>query len=99
MDVALYTRQKSTRPWLGRVLSLLAGGKDFVVHWYKKRSRSTVYQASFNSNGTPFTSTMSTDTVMLWNFSDNKTENSFEVSSEWLEKIMKHYYDHDLCYI
>ena len=31
MDVALYTRQKSTRPWLGRVLSLLADGKDLFA--------------------------------------------------------------------
>ena len=99
MDVALYTRQKSTRPWLGRVISVLAGGQDFVVRWFKKKSRSTVYQASSNPNGTPFTSTMSADSVMLWNFSDNKTENSFEVSSEWFEKIMKHYHDHDSCYI
>ena len=99
MDVALYTKQKSTRPWLGRVLSVMPGSKDFIVQWYRKKPRSGVYAASFNPNGTPFTSTMSSDSVMLWNFSDMRTDDSFELSTEWLNKIMKTYDDHDSCYI
>jgi hypothetical protein len=99
MDVVLYTRQKSTRPWLGRVLSVMPGGKDFLIQWYKRRTKSLVFYASVKPDGTPFTSTMSTDCVMVWNFSDNKTNESFELSNEWFEKIMKNYSDHDSCYI
>ena len=35
MDVAIFTLQKSTRPWLGRVVSVMPGGKDFLIQWYK----------------------------------------------------------------
>ena len=33
MDVAIYTQVKNTRPWLGRVISIMPGGQEFVVHW------------------------------------------------------------------
>ena len=35
MDVVIFTLQKSTRPWLGRVVSVMPGGKDFLIQWYK----------------------------------------------------------------
>ena len=35
MDVAIFTLHKSTRPWLGRVVSVMPGGKDFLIQWYK----------------------------------------------------------------
>lgn len=98
MDVAVYTRVSSTRPWLGRVVKVLTGGLDFEIQWFKRKSKSLVFYSSTNSDGTPFTSLMSTDTVMLWNFSDNKSDNSFQLSQEWFDKIMKEYADHDQCY-
>ena len=98
MDVAIYTQVKNTRPWLGRVISIMPGGQEFVVHWYQRMSRSLSFNASV-VNGAPFTSTLSTDSVMMWNFSDNQTEDSFEVSREWYSKINKEYIEHDLCYI
>ena len=99
MDILLYTRQKATRPWLGKVLSISPGGKTFSLQWYKRKSRALVFHASVTPDGSPFTATMSTDSVMLWNFADNKTVDSFDVSPEWYEKILKSYSDHDACYI
>jgi hypothetical protein len=99
MDVAIFTLQKSTRPWLGRVVSVMPGGKDFLIQWYKRKSKSLVFHASVNNNGTPFTSVMSSDSVMLWNFSDNRSVSSFELSQEWFNRIVKEYCDHDLCYV
>jgi hypothetical protein len=99
MDVAIFTLQKSTRPWLGRVVSVMPGGKDFLIQWYKRKNKSLVFHASVNNNGTPFTSVMSTDSVMLWNFSDNRSVTSFELSQEWFNRIMKEYCDHDVCYV
>ena len=97
MDVAIFTESKSTRPWLGRVVAVKPGCKEFVVHWFQRRSRSLFFHASM-TNGEPFTSTLSTDSVMLWNFTDSRTDDSFELSTEWYDKIMKEYSDHDLCY-
>ena len=97
MDVAIFTESKSTRPWLGRVVTVKPGCKEFVVHWFQRRSRSLLFHASM-SNGSPFTSILSTDSVMLWNFSDKRTADSFELSREWYDRIMNEYSDHDLCY-
>lgn len=97
MDVAIYTQVKSTRPWLGRVISIMPGGKEFIVHWFKRMTRSLSFSASV-VNGAAFTSALSTDSVMMWNFSDNQTEDSFEVSQEWYNKILKEYSEHDICY-
>ena len=97
MDVAIFTESKSTRPWLGRVIEVKPGCKEFVVHWFQRRSRSLLFHASM-SNGAPSTSILSTDSVMLWNFTDRRTADSFELSQEWFDKIMTEYSDHDLCY-
>ena len=98
MDVSVYTHTKSTRPWMGRVVKILTGGNEFEIQWFKRRTKSMTFFAASNSDKSPFTSVMSTDAVMLWNFSDNRTENSFELSQEWFAKIMKEYSDHDQCY-
>ena len=98
MDVVVFTHTKSTRPWMGRVKKILTGGKEFKIHWFKRRTKSLVFFGALNSDGTPFTSIMSTSCVMLWNFSDHKTGESFELSQEWFNKIMTMYDDHDQCY-
>ena len=59
-----------------------ANGQEFVVHWSQRMSRSLTFNASA-VNGSAFTSTLSTDSVIMWNFCDNQTEDSFEVSREW----------------
>ena len=98
MDVAIFTQIKSTRPWLGRVLSVMSSGEEFTIQWFGRKNKSLLFVAS-EVNGTPFTSTLSTDSVMMWNFTDKKTDKSFELSQEWHDKIMKEYLDHDLCYV
>ena len=98
MDIAVYTESKKDRPWLGRVLKIQADSSTFEVQWFKRRGRSATFQAMFSEYGTAYSSTLDTNTVMLWEFGDNKTENSFEISKEWYIKIMEEYKSHDMCY-
>ena len=37
MDVCLFTENKDTRPWLGRVLDVFPETQEFKVHWYEVR--------------------------------------------------------------
>ena len=97
MDVAVYTSTVSSRPWVGRVLSLLENGR-FLVNWFKRKGRSSTYQALYNKDGTRYTSVLLLETVMLWEFSENKTLETFDISRQWLEKIYDEYSSHDLCY-
>ena len=99
MDIAVYTRSKRDRPWLGRVLNVHENGETFEVQWFKKRGRSGTFQALTNPDGTRYTSVLASDTVMLWEFSDCKTVDSFDVTKEWLDKINKEYISHDMCYV
>ena len=98
MDVAVYTISKVSRPWLGRVVKVEEDGQTFEVQWFKRRGRSLTFQRLSNQDGSKYTSVLDSDTVMLWEFSDNKTDNSFDISKEWLAKIMEEYRSHDLCY-
>ena len=98
MDVAVFTHSVKDRPWLGRVLSVEKESSRFEVQWFKKKGRSMTFEAQFNKDGTKYTSLLPLETVMLWEFATIKTEDSFEVSKDWLVKIMKEYSSHDECY-
>jgi hypothetical protein len=99
MDVAVYTRSVKDRPWLGRVVNVQEDGVSFEVQWFKKKGRTLTFQASLNKNGTRYTSVLALETVMLWEFSYNKTDETFDISKEWLDKINDEYSSHDLCYV
>ena len=98
MDVAVYTASKNDRPWLGRVVQVQEDCQDFEVQWYKRKGRSLNFQSLRNQDGSRYTSVLDSNTVMLWEFSDNKKDDSFDVSKEWLEKIGEEYKAHDMCY-
>lgn len=98
MDVAVFTHSVKDRPWLGRVLSVEKESSRFEVQWFKKKGRSMTFEAQFNKDGTKYKSLLPLETVMLWEFATTKTEDSFEVSKDWLVKIMEEYSSHDECY-
>ena len=98
MDVAIFTHTLKNRPWLGRVLTVEEDCSSFQLQWFKKKGRSMIYEAQLNKDGTKYTSSLPLETVMLWEFSTAKSEDEFEVSKEWFEKIMAEYASHDQCY-
>ena len=98
MIVAVYTKSKMNRPWLGVVLKGLDDGQNFQVQWYKRRGRSLNFEASNNKDGTRYTSVLDSSTVMFWEFHDKRGEDWFTVSKEWLVKIKDAYDSHDMCY-
>ena len=98
-DIVVYTKSKSNRPWVGRVAAILPGQK-ITIHWYKRRSRGNTFYAMVHSDGSPVLSEQSNSTVMYWHISEepSRTENSFQLSYYWLEKISQDYLDHDAAY-
>ena len=98
MDVAVFTHSVRDRPWLGRVQNVQKEGAEFLIQWYKKRGRSSTFQAMVNKDGSRMTSVLPSETVMLWEFSTNKTDDSFDISKDWMEKIASEYESHDKCY-
>ena len=99
MDVAVYTQSVKDRPWLGRVQNVEENGAKFEIQWYKKKGRTMTFQAMLNKDGSRMTSVLPSETVMLWEFSTNRTDNTFDISKEYLDKIQKEYADHDRCYV
>ena len=98
-DVVVYTKSKSNRPWVGRVVRILPGQK-FTVHWYQRRSRGNTFYALVKSDGSPVLSEQSNEVVMFWHISEagTRTEDSFQLSYYWLEKIHLNYLEHDTAY-
>ena len=98
-DIVVYTRSKANRPWVGRVERILPAGK-FSVHWYQRRSRSNTWYAMVRPDGSPVLSEQKNEVVMFWHISESgtRTENSFQLSHYWLEKIKMEYLEHDAAY-
>jgi hypothetical protein len=99
-DVVIYTKSKSNRPWVGRVVRILPG-QMFTVHWYQRRSRGNTFYALVKSDGSPVQSEQSNEVVMFWHISEagSRTEDSFQLSYYWLEKIRQEYLEHDAAYV
>ena len=92
-DVCIFTSDKLSRPWVGRILSVCEN-REFILQWYtRKSSRGKVFSALVNSDGSPSQARLSFNTVMFWNISEpqSRTETSFSLSPQWLETIMKEY--------
>ena len=98
-DVVVYTRSKHNRPWVGRVVKHLSGGK-FTIHWYKRRGRGNHFEAMNNFDGSPVLSDQENEVVMYWHIADQDsiTDTSFQIPLLWLEKLKQEYVDHDLAY-
>ena len=97
MDVAVYTKSKRSRPWLGRVTELNTEQGKFKMQWFSRRSRGSTFYGMKNADGSNFVSEQDVLSVMFWEFTENKNESSFTVSRYWLDKIEKEAEMHDRC--
>ena len=94
LDVVCYTRSKAHRPWIGRVTEVRPGQK-FVINWYsRKRGSANTFHAMVK-NAQPYCSTQENACVILWGFSEQRTNNTFFVSNYWLLKIKSEYSVYD----
>ena len=94
LDVAVYTKSRLDRPWLGRVLTILENQK-FVIHWFRRHGKSSKFHAMANPDGTPYVSELEFGNVMMWNISVQKIENSFHVTPYRLAQIGGEYKKYD----
>ena len=91
IDVCIFTEVKNGRPWVGRVVRVL-DFRRFIIHWYtRKTSRSKIFTASFEADGSRSVTELENDSVMFWSMSENRTKNSFSLSPFWLENINREY--------
>ena len=88
LDVAVYTVLKS-RPWVGRITRRLSED-TFQICWFKKQPRSTKYVATEQFD------VIEDASVILWGFSSERTENSFNISSVYFLRLKKLYEEHDV---
>lgn len=93
MDVVVYTKDKRSRPWVGRIVKLLEN-KKFLLHWYGRKSvRSTIFSALSNNDGSPYIAELENEMVMFWTVSEpqSRKSDSFSISPAWMETIMREY--------
>ena len=95
MDVAVRSEDKSSIPWLGRVVEILSDCK-FLIHWYGRSGRSLKFRALLKENCLPSTTVIENNMVMMWDISTSKTENSFFLTPGMLNNIMDEYASYDL---
>ena len=90
-DLCVYTESSVGRPWVGRVQELLPN-KKFIIHWYSRRSgRGKTFRAMKKADGSPYLSEQDFDTIMFWQMSEDRTEESFTLSNFWFETMRLEY--------
>ena len=62
-DVCVYTAGQG-RPWVGRVIELLPGGK-FIIHWFGREGRGCRFKPKFGPSGEPDCNILELDTIMF----------------------------------
>ena len=96
--MVVFTKEKETRPWIGRVYSIL-GADKFKIHWFSNVGSKNIFSAMYNRDKSPYLSTVDNDSVILWGFTEPISEDKFRVRSVMLEQIKSSYSYHDTCYI
>ena len=90
-DVVVYTTEIQTRPWVGRVTKLLANQR-FEINWFVKKSgRGQVFESMKDALGSPVASVIDLDSVMFWQMSEKRTEQSFTLAPFWVETVRMEY--------
>jgi len=89
-DVCVYTENRKGRPWVGRVVEILAN-KQFIINWFQRSGRSMVFEAMREPDGSLALSTIELDSIMFWEMSVKRSEDKFSLPSFWLETIKMEY--------
>ena len=97
MDVVLYTTTKASRPWVGRVVTI-SNTNTFKIQWYEKvPGKANKFKSVFLPSGEPYISEVDTASAILWDFTRDRTETSFTISTMMFSKISELYDYHDRC--
>ena len=94
MDVVVYTKTLSKRPWVGRVLEILSK-KRFRIQWFGRKGRGNKFYAQTNADGSPYSTVLDTSMVMYWEICEAKQDTSFILSHVWMKKIAEEYCKYD----
>ena len=87
--MAVYTKEKIGRPWVGRVLNIV--DTEILIHWFSKIKRKYTYEELKNKDGSPQTDRISRDTIMYHNISSVSKEKSFMITPTFMNKILLEY--------
>ena len=63
-DVTIYTEDKSSRPWIGRVIKIYSDKREFDVQWLTRVGKSNRYLLA-ELDGSPHIDRLEEDTVMF----------------------------------
>ena len=88
-DVAVYTKEKKGRPWVGRVLDIVE--TEVLIHWFSKNKRKYTYEELKNNDGSLQTDRISRDTIMYHGISSVSKEKSFMITPTFMNKILLEY--------
>ena len=91
MDVCVYSDSTAGRPWVGRVRQMLPGSK-FTIQWFSRRTgRGQIFKAMTKEDGSPYLSELDLASIMFWEMSEDRREDSFKLAPFWLEAIRLEY--------
>ena len=90
VDIVVYTKSLSQRPWVGRIQEILPGN-ELAIQWFTRNKKRKQFNALTLPDGSPSIGVVSMDSVMFTDMSEQRTEDSFCLSNYWLEVISAEY--------
>lgn len=72
-------------------------GSKFTIQWFSRRTgRGQIFKAMMKEDGSPFLSEIELASIMFWEMSEDRREDSFKLAPFWLEAIRNEYCKLDL---
>ena len=97
LDVIIYTRTVTSRPWIGVITSICDSDNTYTIHWFKRAPGGGVrYKPDF-SEGRPYLSNVEAASIMLYSVADHLENGDLDLS-DWYGKVMETYKEHDDIY-
>ena len=97
LDVIIYTESKANRPWVGVIHSISDDKQTYSIHWYKRAPGGGVRYKQEIRKGAAYLTDVEAASVMLYSVADHLDNGDLDLS-EWYDKVMETYQEHDDCY-
>lgn len=97
LDVVIFTHAKASRPWVGVISEISNDNLTYKIQWYKRAPGGGIRYRKNIRDGKAYFSDVEAASVMLYSVADHLDDGDLDLS-EWYEKVMATYMEHDECY-
>ena len=98
LDCIVYNEEdKPSRPWVGVIREISEDSQTFKLQWYKRAPGGGKRFKEDLRGGRPYLTNVNVASIMLYSVADHLQNGDLDLS-DWFDRIMETYEEHDDCY-